>query len=431
MQFMKIFIKLIILVISMATLPVTAGQCGFDETMNSLLADFIDANNIPGAVISIKLPDHETCTYSAGYADLSAKKQMTNDTLFSVGSITKSFTTISLQQLESTGQVKYSDPLNKFAANNPVLKDILKKYPKLKDITLQELVNHTSGIADVFRTAAYAQAFLQNPEFHADAGSLIKMAMGQPSGTRGEFHFSNTNYLLTGLVIEAVTGKPLAVTEANLLSVAQIRQAYLPDALKANFTDKINSALAHGYLSHNSRWSPSFTRLIKRYPKIYIEGNQEAETAYDVTSIDLAQLMEGSAAGEMLMTVPDMVKWYQYLFANELNLSAANTALPVAHGSAPFAGAGMGINMNYLPRYGLTVYTHNGSVYGFNTNLIYIKNNNIIIALAINAQHSKTQLNQELAVSILDYLKKAGYFMQETRHEIHHPHPGQPDNLLV
>jgi D-alanyl-D-alanine carboxypeptidase len=408
---MKAWLNGIILLFGLMFNPAFA-QCGFDQEMNELLADFIDLNMIPGAVVSIKLPDHSICNYTAGYADISSKKPMTAETLFYVGSINKSFNSVALLQLQQAGKLKFTDSINTFSAKKSPLALLIKKYPRLAFITIQELANHTSGLPEVFTTQDYAHAFLRNPEFHTDAPQLLKFALQQKNwGPREQFHFTNTDYILAGLIIEAVTEKPLAETFHHLLTEADINDTSFPSSEKSAVVSK---ELAQGYMAVNSHWPEPFKRAMNRYTQVYIDGgNHDPLRAYNVTNVDLAQLSVGAAAGGMLMSTPDMIKWYEYLFVTKNSftpsliqklISAADEHQNVAYG--------FGIETNFLPDYGYTVYSHNGSFFGYNTNLIYIKNNNIIIAMAINAQRDKLRLNQELAKSIMGYLKNAGYFAQ-------------------
>jgi D-alanyl-D-alanine carboxypeptidase len=418
---MKALFKGILILVSFLAYPAFAYQCGFDQAMTEMLTDFIDANNIPGVAVSIKLPDHSICNYAIGVADVVSKKPMTDTTLFSVGSINKSFTSVALLQLEQSGKLKLSDKLSLLAKKKSPLAILIKKYPHLATISVQELLNHTSGVPEVFTAHEYEKQFMQNPEFHTDSLKLLKLALDQKWHKTGEFNYTNTDYILAGMVIEAVTEKPLAATINHLLAQAAITNAWFPSGNDTHIQN-ISQSLAQGYMPVNPRWPAPFKNALKHYPQVLIEGAQIPMPAYNVTSVDLAQLNVGPAASGMLMSTPDMIKWYEYLFLNKDSLApAAQQKLVATLNPHQGAAYGFGIVTNYLPIYDFTTYSHNGSFFGYNTNLIYIKNNNIIIALAINSQRDKLRLNQELTSSILDYLKGAGYFAQYA-----HENPSAP-----
>jgi CubicO group peptidase (beta-lactamase class C family) len=425
---MKAWLNGMLAAACLLTAPAYAYQCGFDQAITDLLTDFIEANNIPGAAVSIKLPDHTVCNYAVGYADVAAKKPMVADSLFSVGSINKSFTGVALLQLEQTKKLKLSDTLAAVAQKKSPLSQLIKKYPNLAAIKIQELLNHTSGLPEIFTTKGYQTLFQKNPEDRADETKLLKLGLQGPWGEHGEFHYTNTDYILAGMVIEDVTQKPLAVTMNNLLSEANISGAYFPTNDKMLPPGNMLNFLAQGYLPENPHWPSAFKQALNRYPKMTSEFNPDAPVMYDVTKVDLAQLSVGAAASGMLMSTPDMIKWYEYLFLNK------NSLMPVEREKllAPLtannnSSYGLGIVTNYLADYDFTVYTHSGSFFGYNTSLIYIKNNDVIMALAINAQRDKLRLRQDLTTSILDYLGGAGYFA-EYAHK--NPDNNQPETLL-
>jgi D-alanyl-D-alanine carboxypeptidase len=425
---MKAWLNGIFLACCLLTAPAYAYQCGFDQAITDLLTDFIDANNIPGVAVSIKLPDHTVCNYAVGYADVAAKKPMVADSLFSVGSINKSFTGVALLQLEQNKKLKLSDTLATVAQKKGQLSQLIKKFPNLGSIKIQELLNHTSGVPEIFTTKGYQTLFQKDPEVRADETKLLKLGLLAPWGARGEFHYTNTDYILAGMVIENVTQKPLAVTVNNLLSEANITGAYFPTSDKVLPSGNMLNVLAQGYLPENPHWPNAFKQALRRYPRMTTEGNPEAPLLYDVTKVDLAQLSVGAAASGMLMSTPDMIKWYEYLFLNKNSLTSAEREKLLAPLTANSNSSyGLGIVTNYLPDYDFTVYTHSGSFFGYNTSLIYIKNNDVIMALAINAQRDKLRLRQELTSSILDYLRGAGYFA-EYAHK--NPDNNQPDTLL-
>jgi hypothetical protein len=178
------------------------------ESKLQTIADNYIANTAPGErataiSISVSLPD------DAGTVDVASGKvsnkpdaaDVTPDTLFQIGSITKSFTSVTLLQLQSDGVLDLDDTLGIW----------LPEYPTWKQVTLRQLLNMTSGIPsyddidamlESIATIGLSRRF--SPEVLV--GFADPSYPGAPPTTTG-YAYSNTNYMLAGMVIERATGK--------------------------------------------------------------------------------------------------------------------------------------------------------------------------------------------------------------------------------
>lgn len=125
---------------------------------------------------------------------------VTPDTLFQIGSITKSFTAAALLQLQSEGTLTLDDTLGKW----------LPEYPAWKDVTIRRLLNMTSGIPGYDNAdAAIANIAAIGLDRHFSpavlAGFVDPAYPGAPAATAG-YDYSNTNYILAGMIIERAGG---------------------------------------------------------------------------------------------------------------------------------------------------------------------------------------------------------------------------------
>ena len=167
---------------------------------------------IPGLSVAIGTADSLVWTGAAGYSDLRRKVPVKVDDRFGVGSITKTFVARVILQLAQEGWLD----LNRTAADYLDL-EIVRDVPNTDKATLRHLLNHQSGIPSW--------------EFQEDwicKGRGDQMSLGKVWGKtetleyvrRGhlpadhdpgrQYSYSNTNYTLLGLVIEAVTGHDAA-----------------------------------------------------------------------------------------------------------------------------------------------------------------------------------------------------------------------------
>lgn len=140
---------------------------------------------------------------SSGVANVYTKRPLRPHVRFRIGSITKTFVATVVLQHVSEGRLGLDDPV---ADHLPgVLPDDLAE-----SVTVRMLLNHTSGLPDydtvLYRENAdiekYRLAFFTPRQ-------LVKVALTDPVGPRGEFAYSNTNYILAGMIVERVSGRSI------------------------------------------------------------------------------------------------------------------------------------------------------------------------------------------------------------------------------
>jgi D-alanyl-D-alanine carboxypeptidase len=122
------------------------------------------------------------------------------DTLYQMGSTSKSFTVAVILQLEAAGKLSIDDTLGKW----------LPEYSAWKDVTIRRLLNMTSGIPNYSETEWMSKAWASEPIRDFTFKELVDAAY--PSATNRlpvseGYHYSNTNYILAGMIAEKATGK--------------------------------------------------------------------------------------------------------------------------------------------------------------------------------------------------------------------------------
>lgn len=182
------------------------------------------ADNVPGMSLAITDREHTLLTRSLGYSDLASRTEVTDETLFQIGSISKSFTDIALLQLVEQGSIDLHAPV----------KDYLPWFEVRSNhshITLHHLMTHTAGIPIGTDSTTSAEG---------EVWSLREVEASAPPGEF--FHYSNTGYKALGLVLEAVTG--LTCSEAVMKAVIEplgMTRTY------ASITHALRKATAVGY----------------------------------------------------------------------------------------------------------------------------------------------------------------------------------------
>lgn len=122
------------------------------------------------------------------------------NTLFQMGSTSKSFTVALILKLEAAGKLSIDDTVGKW----------LPQYPTWKDVSIRRLLNMTSGIPNYSETETMSRTWVSDPTRELTAEELIKAAY--PTGTNDlptstGYHYSNTNYILASMIAAKVTGR--------------------------------------------------------------------------------------------------------------------------------------------------------------------------------------------------------------------------------
>src|SRR3954465_1170726 len=214
--------------------------------------DRLVAAGAPGVVALVRERDH-TWTLTSGYANVATHTRMRARDRFRIGSVTKNFVSTVILQLVAEGKLTLDDTVEHWLPG---------RVPNGQAITLRMLLNHTSGLFDYPQDQQFLQRAITHPRHRWRLATLLSVALRHrplfAPGTR--WSYSNTGYIVLGLIVERATAKTLA---------NQIRDRIL-GPLKLHATTfsvkaRMPGPYAHGYLLLGkppavdaSVWSPSF-----------------------------------------------------------------------------------------------------------------------------------------------------------------------------
>ncbi|EHK80428.1 serine hydrolase domain-containing protein [Rhodococcus pyridinivorans] len=187
-----------------ATPPASSEEAGpeyvaeVESTVDRLMRD----NAIPGAVIQISSPDRGDWTGTFGTSTLDTDDPISADDHFRIGSNTKTMTVTALLQLVQEGRVSLEDPISKY----------IDGVPNGDTITIAQLAEMRSGLYSYTFDPEFNATLDREPEKVWTQEELLQIAFSRPVNfPPGEqFEYSNTNTVLLGLVIEELTGMPVA-----------------------------------------------------------------------------------------------------------------------------------------------------------------------------------------------------------------------------
>lgn len=356
-----------------------------EKLAQDYLATRADEEHISAVSISLSLPgDPEnlnvavgTMTRDAGAAPISP------DALFQIGSNTKAMTATVLLQLQSEGRLSLDDTL---ATHLP-------EYPAWKDVTLRRLLNMTSGIPGYDNAPAMITDNLTHGITRhytpAVLASFVDPALpGAPKPTTG-YDYSNTNYILAGMVIERITGEPLSkVFNSRLFIPAGLTDTYYSDGL---YWDELVARMPAGY-----NWQKEMT-----------------ETApllgHDFKAQDMSW---GGAAGAAVATPEQLTRWARALYQSDLlttearaelmNVVSMKSGKTIGKPSADDpAGFGLGVMGFTAPEVGAG-WEYEGGTMGFRTIYIWLPEPDLVVAVGLNSNvDSDNDHGGKLALAVL------------------------------
>ncbi len=312
-----------------------------DTGLQALLEDYRGPDE-PAVVLHIWTPD---ASYSAasGQVQLNSGINATAEDRFRIGSISKTYTAATALQLVDAGLLALDAPLSRY-----LTPQIIVNLAGADDVTVYDLLTMSSGLAE-YLLADFYFAALDDPTYAWTAAEALAFAYDEPASFApgDDFEYSNTNYLLLQLIIEAVTGEPLhVVMRENILQPIGATQTY--------------------------------TQIQEALPGGFVHGYEEIAKAGVL--VDLRDFNDGAGLGDggLVATAADVARFYQALLYDEALLEAdtLDQMLTDALGNE----YGMGIEVVDDPDYGLT-YGHSGAVSGFSSDVRYFWGDDVIVVL--------------------------------------------------
>ncbi len=310
--------------------------------------------HVPGVSVTIIWPDGRSWTGVNGWADVKLHVPVAPTTAFSVGSISKTFLAALILQLADEGRLSLDDP-------------VLRWLPTARvpaDATIRELLDHTSGLYDFFSNPAIDTALLADRRrawTPARALGYIK-APYCPAGTC--WHYSNSNYVLLGQVVQRVTGNPV---------VTELRRRFLgPLRLVRTFVQGAEAARGTVATSYEVLGSGSSIRTVSQ---------ADGTTISPFTSVVTA----AGSAGAMAATSRDLAVWARRLYGGAvLRPASLVEMLDVSHSLGAGSALAYGLGAEKVWLGGRLTYGHNGRLIGAGASMRYLPDSGFSIGIVTN-----------------------------------------------
>jgi D-alanyl-D-alanine carboxypeptidase len=285
--------------------------------------------------------DGRTRQARAGVGDLERRTPVPVDGCFRMGSNTKTFTAVVVLQLVGEGRLTLDDTVERWLPGV-----VAGNGNDGRRITVRQLLQHTSGIYNYTNDlAAFADkdAFLAHRFDHYSAADIVALAMRhQPGFDPGaSWDYSNTNYILAGMIIEKVTGHSWAAEVRSRI----LRPLALRETVEPGDRPSLPGPHARGY----QQWAA---------------GGELTDTTEFNPSV-------AGAAGSLITTPSDLARFWQALQRGQLlkprQMAQMHETVPAVTFQDYVPGGRYGLGIMFVPNRCGGYWAHGGDVPGMST----------------------------------------------------------------
>ncbi|MFI9779041.1 serine hydrolase domain-containing protein [Streptomyces sp. NPDC051956] len=328
---------------ALADAPAKDGHGATQQAMDAAVAA-----GVPG-VTGQATDKYGTWKGTSGLGDLRTNTPRGDQDRYRVGSITKTFVATVLLQLEAEGRLSLDDTVDHW------LPGVVTGHGHDgRKITVRQLLNHTSGIYNVTADKGFQQTvfsrdgFLKHRYDTWSPGELVKVAMAhKPDFAPGtSWNYSNTNYVLAGMIVKEVTGHSYAdEIRHRIIEPLHLRATSLPGT------------------------TVTVPRPASRAYSQFPDGPDKK--TYDVTELNPTL---ASSAGEMISDSADLNRFYSALLRGRLlpaaQLAEMKKTVPVPTGKGePEVGYGLALMRQKLSC-GKEIWGHSGGIHGSSSDAV-------------------------------------------------------------
>lgn len=369
------------------TSTTVAGLGALDAEIASAVEQKMEEMAVPGAVVLVRTPDGEFLD-AFGTRTVGEDDPITVDDHFRIGSNTKTMVGTVVLQLVDEGEIALDDPVSKFRP----------EIPNGENITIEQLLDMRSGLFSYSELESFNQAMDDDPERVWDPEELVGIGVGEPVyfAPGDGWHYSNTNTVILGLIIQDITGQALEDALAErIYEPLGLDQTSFPALDDSSIPDPYS----HGYL---------FGTNVSTLADPALPEDEQAQALAgellpnDVTNDNPSW---GWAAGAAISTATDLADYVEALIgggllSDELQSARLDSVQSTDPSSPAAAGYGWAL-ASFGPFLG-----HDGSLPGFQSFMAHDPDTETTLIVITNLQASPTgdQTANEIARAVMAVL---------------------------
>ena len=346
---------------SQTKLPAVSDTTALKQALQLKLDDWHKAGSFPGATLGVVLgngdPLGESFGLAVGFSDREMKTLMKPNDRMLAGSVGKTFAAATALQLIKEGKIGLDDRIEKYLGREPWF----SRLPNAKEITVRQLMNHTSGLVRYEFKEQFTKDLTANPKKNWKPAELVAYLLDEkpPFAAGKGWDYSDTNYIVLGMIIEKVTGNRF-YDEANrrLFKSLKLTNTIPQDGLRLK-------GVVQGYAGPNNPF-----------------GGRDAMIQDGRFSINPQFEWTG---GGYASTAEDLARWAKMIYEGK---AFSPDLLPqVLDGvAAPMLGPetryGLGVIIRKTPLG--TTYGHSGFFPGYMTDMMYFPDHKVAVAVQVN-----------------------------------------------
>ena len=331
---------------------------------------------VPGVQVAIRNKDGQVWTGAQGFADIPNQVPFVACTKTMIGSVSKIYTAALVMQLHEENILSIEDPISEWVAA-----DIIEQIENADKVSIKQLLNHSSGIKDYLETEHHI-ASINVPNYKLSPEEKLAYVYGKPAehAPDVQYSYSNSNYVLLGLIIERARNR----------SLKEVVYTYISEPLNFQITemgttdDPIPTGTARPYLAVR-------------------DGKYVDTMPFSVAD---AATGDGGIATNML----EALTFLESLFNHQL-ISAASLKLMLEE-VLPVDGRrliginkvyGLGLRQLTNEQYG-PVIGHSGSTSAYWSELYHFTESKVTIAVAFNGDTEQEYEFEQLIQMILEVI---------------------------
>lgn len=374
---------LLVSVLWLLSVAVVHGQAAVANTTNLKTAlqlkldEWHKAGSFPGATLGVVLANGESFGLAVGFSDRDSKTPMKPNDRMLAGSVGKTFAAATALQLIKEGKIGLDDKIEKYLGREPWF----SRLPNAKDITVRQLMNHTSGLVRYEFKEQFTKDLTANPGKVWKPAELVAYLLDEkPPFEAGKgWDYSDTNYIVLGMIIEKVTGRKFYDEAGRRL----IKPLKLTDTIPQD--GPTLKGVVQGYAGPNNPFGGT--------DQMIASGKFAINPQFEWTG------------GGYASTAHDLARWAKMIYEGK---AFSTDLLPqVVEGvAAPMLGRESKYGLGVIIRNTTagTSYGHSGFFPGYLTDMMYFREHKVAVAVQVNTSVGRS-LGKPLARVLVEAME--------------------------
>jgi D-alanyl-D-alanine carboxypeptidase len=311
-----------------------------------------------GANVGVCLADGNCFGLATGFSDLETKTRMKPTDIMLAGSVGKTYAAAVALQLVKEGKINLDERIEKYLGQEKWF----SRLPNAKDITVRQLMNHTSGLVRYEFKDQFTKDLTANPDKVWKPEELVFYILDTkaPFEAGKGWDYSDTNYIVLGMIIERVTGKKYYdLAKSRVIKPLKLKNTIPQDS-------RAIKDLVQGYAGANNPFGGT-DAMIK-------DGKFAINPQFEWTG------------GGMATTAEDLARWAKLMYEGKA-FDSSLLAQMLEGVTAPMLGreAKYGLGVIIRPTRAGLAYGHSGFFPGYMTEMMYFPEHKIALAVQVNS----------------------------------------------